>query len=156
MTGKERQEAINAGNILIANFMGYKYYPHPDEHGLPGWKKSNRHMPVKLMSRGEIGGAFYIGRVTKDLMFHSNWGWLMPALEKAEKLGYPYLLSKETCTIYKKWMLTWAAHEHGKTTKEAAWLCLTEFIIYYNTKENETISKSSEGDKGKGNTKTTS
>jgi hypothetical protein len=64
------------GNVLIAEFMGAKYdkdtsFPiHPDDlwlpfHGICNWTKKH----------------------SKTLQYHLSWDWLMPVVEKIEKIG---------------------------------------------------------------------
>ena len=74
------------GNKLIAEFMGYKYHHHPDSFALPGWKiPSGKKIPEKFMNSGKIGIRPYLGRTTKDLLFHSSWDWQIPAWSKVAK-----------------------------------------------------------------------
>jgi len=75
-------EEILEGNKLIAEFMGYGYYPHMEGETLPGWRKEKAHPKVS---------GTYLGRVHKDLAYHRSWEWLMTAVEKIENLD----LSKE-------------------------------------------------------------
>ena len=75
------EEALE-GNKLIAEFMGYSYYPHTREETLPGWRKEKSHP--------KISGT-YLARVHKNLAYHRSWEWLMTAVEKIESLD----LSKE-------------------------------------------------------------
>ncbi len=64
-------------NKLIAEFMGYKYFPYSKGSvGIPGWKKhENSHLKI---------GNGYLCRATKDIYYHSSWDWLMKVVEKIE------------------------------------------------------------------------
>jgi hypothetical protein len=63
------EKEILEGNKLIAKFMGAKnaYRQDPESFLLPG-DPCVRH--------------------SKNMYYHSSWDWLMPVVEKIEKLGY--------------------------------------------------------------------
>lgn len=84
------------------------------------------------------GGSVWL---IKDLKFHSDWNWLMEAVEFIEKLGYESLLGgseyyypekdmryiqhfiKDDITIY---------HE-SKDKKEAVFIAVSDFAKYWNS-----------------------
>lgn len=73
--GKE-QEVIE-GNKLIAEFMGYTYYPDDSINGIKG----------ALRKDGVIGVIGLILNPNEDNKqfgphYHSSWDWLMPVVEK--------------------------------------------------------------------------
>src|SRR5688572_11969519 len=76
-------------NELIAEFMGYKYYPFTvEERAMAfGWIKegANRKMPEKmLMSQRDI----YLCRPKNGLRYHTSWDWFMPAYKKFKDCLY--------------------------------------------------------------------
>ena len=85
---------IIEGNKLIAEFMGYKYFPFVYElktktgFNRLGWRKGNPHLPGGY-SRIVIGKTHYIGRHHRDLKFHEDWNWLNDVVKKI------FILSKE-------------------------------------------------------------
>lgn len=107
-------DKIIEGNKLIAEF--------------DGWDKTN-HID-------EAFGNLYIkdgeSAYANDFIYELSWEWLMPVLEKINTLKYPYLISHKTCSIYKVWQQEFISHEHGKTTIEATWNAVIQFIEWYN------------------------
>ena len=75
---------MTENNKLFAEFLGYKYYPHP----LPncGWRKENCNISPKLNKQGKVGERDYLCRLHKDLAFDTDWNWLMQVVEKIESL----------------------------------------------------------------------
>lgn len=120
------KKGINIGKKLVAEFMGLKHkdtFAHiePKKPKIFGVHK-NSYYERKNGSGFMLGGCYY----------NTEWLHLMPVLEKISKYGYPYLISNKTCTIYRVWMSNIIAHNHGKTTIEAAWLSVLDFIEWYN------------------------
>lgn len=67
-------------NMIIAKFIGYKYYPHPDKY--PGWRKEGSNIVPKKELSNKIGEKVFLGRTARSFQFHSSWDWLMPAVNK--------------------------------------------------------------------------
>lgn len=136
---KEPSEKFS-GNKLIAEFMGYEYLPlntRLDKGKKYGWNRKMKWNPFvekSGMFAGNPPEKFYLGRSHHDLQFHRNWEWLMPVFEKIIKLGYPYLISNNTCTIYKVWMQESISHSHNETTILAAWDTVVDFLKWHNQK----------------------
>ena len=81
---------IIENNKLIAEFMGYKYFPFNSKLKKKrfkwlGWRKDKLSLP-KGCTIGKIGERYYLDRRHKDLKFHEDWDWLMPVVEKINKL----------------------------------------------------------------------
>lgn len=89
---------------LFAEFLGYKYYPHPDELNCPGWRKDTGGKLInhKTAERGKVGQRIYLARTTKDLRFSSDWNWLMSVVDKIKELGYNVVISDLNCRIVGK------------------------------------------------------
>jgi hypothetical protein len=64
-------------NRMIAEFMGYKYYPHPSRDR--GWRKEKGHLKMQW---------YYLCRTHKELRFHRDWNWLMRVLHKWDTLPH--------------------------------------------------------------------
>ena len=75
---EENKEQIMKFNKLMAEYMGYKYYPHnyvSTEHNKKcdaGWKKHER---VSDFVKYNINRDDYLCRDHNSLSFHSNWNW---------------------------------------------------------------------------------
>lgn len=72
-------EEITEGNKLIAEFMGYKYFPHPENKN-PGWKVN-----ANIEKGSKIG---YLCRNNHNLRYYNSWSWIMPVLDKIERMGF--------------------------------------------------------------------
>ena len=101
---------IIEGNKLIAEFMGYKYYPFDYElknkNGLNrwGWRKNSPSLPtgnVKI----NIGKTHYLGRKHRDLKFHEDWNWLIDVINyiKQKENSKDIVESLKTINIERVW-----------------------------------------------------
>jgi hypothetical protein len=67
-------------NAIIAKFMGgFKFHPEEIEVGASEYCDNVWHVSNKKYEKG-----YYT-----SLSFHSSWDWLMPVVEKINKLLYP-------------------------------------------------------------------
>ena len=66
-------------NKLIAQFMGYKYFPKIDKEVLPGWRTEKCFSPKSI-------GYGYLCRGHNDLRYDTDWNWMMKVVEKVESL----------------------------------------------------------------------
>jgi hypothetical protein len=147
------EEALE-GNKLIAEFMGYRYYPHTREETLPGWRKEKAHP--------KISGT-YLTRVHKNLAYHRSWEWLMTAVEKIESLdlseemhywegddeevrynfeGISVEIENRRCWIYLNLQLdpmftinTKTFNEEYPTKIEASFRAVCEFVEWFNKRK---------------------
>ena len=125
---------ITEGNILIAEFLGYKkvssdkdftFYEHPDKKGVItqadyDYKKFITHGLME--SRGFI--------------FHRSYDWLMPVVEKIESLGFWVNIKKNHVTIARDNKGTLDSDmihsEYGDQSKiQRVFSCVVELIKYY-------------------------
>lgn len=77
----------------------------------------------------DFNGNFYS---SKDLLFNSDWNWLMEVVEKIESYGFTFEIKKNWARIRKKYeniVLRW---EEDKTKIEATYNACIEFIKWYN------------------------
>lgn len=73
------KDQILNGNKLMAEYLGYKYYPYTEPYGkdrVVGWVKPRSH---------PIMPEFYLGRSHNDLDFNTNWNNLIRVVEKIER-----------------------------------------------------------------------
>lgn len=118
------QEEILEGNRLIAEFMGG--INAPPFYGVETWDIPN------------MNGYQYV------LFYDSSWDWLMPVVAKIQKLSYVCIIYGNYCNILEKELFTKKREGHGfniehysqsiDTVIEAVYMCIIEFINYYNAK----------------------
>ena len=93
---------MKTDNELIAEFMGYVYYPYKaEEKGyLHGWTKPdmNRKFGAVLYKQDRFNK--YLARTTSDLKYHTSWDWLMPVVEKIESLRIVDLIIKKESVTF--------------------------------------------------------
>jgi hypothetical protein len=120
----ENNEIIK-GNKLIAEFMGYKYYPHPAKDS--GWRKEKGHLKLH---------GYFLCRTNKQLEYHSSWDWLMPVVEKISEtytvniqsypvMGFDVRFNEGT---YRR------AYSENESAIKAVWTAVIKFIEWYNQK----------------------
>lgn len=95
------KKTIQENNKLIAEFMGYTYYPYKkEEKGLPcGWIKGDRNV-----ANSKLGGL--LCRTHSALSYHFYWNSLMEVVEKIETIkGHDHgqfvvVIKANSCTIF--------------------------------------------------------
>lgn len=142
-------------NKLIAEFIGWIYIPWNNLQGYSDagwWKyqeplKDNKSSFFNYLEKSskdkstKIGKQFYICRLDKDLKFNTSWDWIMPVVEKIERLNaekwdgvtipkYLVSISDNTCTIGNGSNLP--IYKEGQTKLEATYNACVEFIKEYN------------------------
>jgi hypothetical protein len=65
------------------------------------------------------------------LLFHSDWNWLMEAVEFIEKRNYTFIIEDKHCYYYKQFLRE-AKSGIGKSKKEAVFLAVSDFAKLYN------------------------
>jgi hypothetical protein len=65
--------------------------------------------------------------------YHSDWNWLMEAVEFIETKGYDIVISKQSCSIW----VGGKCHVDGKgfNKTQAAFIAVSNFAKLYNNKE---------------------
>ena len=107
-------------NILIAKFMGWY---HDEKHDL--WYSP------EMMKQTSMREA------TLDMYFHKSWDWLMPVVEKIEKLGVTtqiwYAAGSKT---YNTWILglsyVYDSTDTFPSKIESVYSAVVKFIKWYN------------------------
>jgi hypothetical protein len=100
-------ENIVEGNKKIAEFMGYKYYPHntPDidrRKIIPGWK-SHPHASdmLKMNPINRIPRNAFLCRNHNQLIYNSDWNWIARVVDKIKKEGHIFeiVISDGYCRV---------------------------------------------------------
>jgi hypothetical protein len=111
------QKEILEGNVKIAKFMG--------------WDEENDKYPTNVP--GEIWGKFFDNKI----LYHSDWRWLMPVVEKIAKhydvritwmpnaLDVTYIYRPD---VYEGEITSMG----GLSAFENTWYCVVRFIDWYN------------------------
>lgn len=101
MDKEEFKKSIEEGNKLIATFMGYKYYPHPEQY--PGWRKEIN------ISISKLGGPKYrpdiLCRTTREIPYFNSWNYLMSVIDKIHTINRQenkYVETDYTVSLNKK------------------------------------------------------
>jgi len=82
-------DSIIEGNKILAEFEGYKYYPHPNKDA--GWRKEKGHL--------KIGKGYYLARTHKDLKYHLDYNDLMRIWFKFKNLDLKLDINKHQFLI---------------------------------------------------------
>ena len=109
------QEEIIAGNKLIAEFMGLSYC---EKYRYEGWYKNHEHNHRICDFDG--------------LKYHTSWDWLMPVVEKIEKMNTTVVIEGIMCEIktHSIGFDMTASDERSKIL--AVYYAVIEFIKWYN------------------------
>jgi hypothetical protein len=122
-------------NKLIAEFMGYR---QANCNNGKAWNTDDRYLHKTLPIQGRL-----ITKECEYLKFNSSWDWLMPVIEKIEKMGYDSLISNFQAHITKS-SRTYSnifignAQNAELTKLKATYKMVVEFIKWYN-KQKETF-----------------
>ncbi len=111
---------IEENNILIAEFMGFKY-------------ELKNHYGTTILQNPLNKKAY--GK--SSLKFHESWNWLMEVADKIESLNkhYRVLITPEYVSVNEKHSAIYLVNiysEEYMTKKKAAYHCFIEFIKKYN------------------------
>jgi hypothetical protein len=78
------------------------------------------------------------GETWQECSFHSDWNWLMEAVEFIEKLSVYHMVetNRSSCVIYNgKNIITANYFKADKTKKEAVFIAVSDFAQKLNNKE---------------------
>lgn len=64
--------------------------------------------------------------------YHSSWDWLMPVVEKIEKLGFKVAIEESGCVIFKKYGTPINTTWNWPTKKEGVYQAVLGFIKWHN------------------------
>ena len=74
----------------------------------------------------------------ENMQFHSDWSWLMEAVEFIERLSVHHMVetNRSSCVIYNgKSIITANYFKADKTKTEAVFIAVSDFAKLYNNKE---------------------
>lgn len=121
MTDQER----NDGNLLIAEFMGAVRH----HNGFWDGRTITMIFPDSKIC------------ISEQLQYDSDWGWIMPVLQKIEQIGLNTSVENNSCCIVwqgcendyfymlEKFQTIYTQHEEKLM---AAWIAVIEFINWFN------------------------
>lgn len=117
-------------SILIAEFMGGVYNDSPQRLSKFDIPKDSIWLPIHNMSR------------LSRLQYNTSWDWLMPVVDKIERLGYRTDIFKaddsdtHLCQVWthhaERSQLVSTAKEWSRTKIEAVYGAVVQFIQWYN------------------------
>lgn len=120
-----KKEEINAGNKLIAEFMGWKEQKDPTKRWFGSFK--------------DTYGKLWRNNSKEPLQFHSSWDWLMPVVERVESLGFGITIGMGMyCVIQDDTSDTgieFTGMEEGKL--QSTYKAIVEFIEWYNENQKD-------------------
>lgn len=154
-----KDEEINKGNKVFYGFMDGKW--KPVEEGYSSYTSSFLNKLFKdevscqefcdKQNRYRGPGTHYLPlpeTMTYKLRYHTDWEWLMAVINKVESLHLNVQIEKNECYIF--WLgggadeLPWldiyppegfyVNTSMGWTKIQATWLCLLQFVEWYNAK----------------------
>lgn len=151
------KEQITEGNKLIAEFMGYKYYPYeaPDDPSQQpkakadpvGWIKGDPKFAAPSV-KGLHKHDRWLCRLHRDLRYFNEWDWLMPVVEKIESLWtevdghFGVYICSNGCTIQGVKFRSdfepfgYFMQMNGHTKIQATWKAAVAFIEWHNQQQN--------------------
>lgn len=131
------EKEIIEGNRLIAEFMGYKYYPDDTLNGIKGVLRHPERLSLHL-DINKRGCAEY----------HTDWNELMPVVEKIETTTNPESTYKDHTMIVSIETGYCLVSENGEapvcefiadeseTKIQTVWKLVVSFINWYNLSKN--------------------
>lgn len=126
-------------NKLIAEFMGYKYYPYnlaEKEEGLKfGWMRpERRHSNVPFLSKSSKHKNRVLARKHKDLAYHISWSYLMPVVEKCTELWEQYEFDTDERNLMEQeiWHFNNTLSDFLNNDIQAIYRRTIQFIKWYN------------------------
>ncbi len=137
------------GNKSIARFLGFTYFPHNMEGvEIPGWKttidtsnvsKFNQLNNIRFKNDNGIRHVEYnpiikryLCRSHNALKYHTDWNWMMEAINKIESMKYNVNILRTTCSIYDDDFKCRNNGQYqtatGETKHEGVWLAVNKFL----------------------------
>jgi hypothetical protein len=109
---------------------GQKYFsdvPNPDykNENNPHWNNE-----LETLAWSTLNSANYI----HDLKYHSSWDWLMPVVEKIEKMDYGFKMCRKVVEVYVDSTKEVILKTKESCRFESLFKAVVEFIKWYNEK----------------------
>lgn len=115
------KEEIMDGNKVMAEYLGYKYYPLNEPYGrdkVVGWIKP-RCSPMNP--------EFKMCRSHRDLPFYNDWNALMRVIDKIESDGVVVSITKNSITIH-NWFTSMSSEKGFNDKLKATWRVCLKYI----------------------------
>jgi hypothetical protein len=129
------QQEIQERNEQIALMLGAIHSIHAEAWGLGNAKNIGSKMFHGVMYKDVIEAQ----RFEKELKFHSDWNWLMEAVEFISKNGFTYSIYKNDklycCSIRIDRTISDFILIKNKSQKEAVFIAVSDFAKKFNNKE---------------------
>jgi hypothetical protein len=128
------QQEIQERNKQIALMLGAIYSSNGEAWGFGNAKNIGSKMFNGVMYKDVIQAE----RFEKELKFHSDWNWLIEAVEFIEKLGGSYNISNKSCAISVNepyWYSQETVVKTDNPTKEAVFTAVSDFAKLHNEGE---------------------
>lgn len=73
-------------------------------------------------------------KIADSMEYHSSWQWLMPVVDKIEKIGASVFIQNDACWIKPNFLKPkfTISNLSDNSKIEAVWLSVIEFINWYN------------------------
>jgi hypothetical protein len=129
MTPQEIQER-NKQIALLLNIKIEQCYPENKDY--------KQHGIVYTLEKEFAKNVNSIFLGVSELKFHSDWNWLMEAVEFIEKLSVHYMVetNRSSCVIYNgRNIITANYFKADKTKTEAVFIAVSDFAQKFNNKE---------------------
>lgn len=124
-----KQQEIQERNKQIALMLGLKR---------GWWIHQEKPLTDDKKQWCDIGGKTFLGTkiyYDRDLKFHSDWNWLMEAVEFIEKIySYKVKIESKGCIIYKNSNAV-IIHYSTESKLVAVFIAVSDFAKLYNNKE---------------------
>jgi hypothetical protein len=124
MTPQEIQER-NKQIALMLNIKIEQCYPENKDY--------KQHGIVYTLEKEFAKNVNSIFLGVSELKFHSDWNWLMEAVEFIDKSRYDIIIARQSCSIW----TGGTCHIDGKSVfkKEAVFIAVSDFAQKFNDKE---------------------
>lgn len=141
MNQQSKDEVVQAGNRLIAEYMGRKFYAYNDNKSYKKSFSSYDKCQAWIDKIKAVGYKPELGWKQGCGDYHSSWDWLMPVVEKINTLAIDN--EGEMGVYIKPNIVTIGENEHHPicmitianhpTLIEMVWTCVVTFIRWYNS-----------------------
>jgi len=128
------KEEIMAGNKVMAEYLGYKYYPHTKPYGrdmVVGW------LIPKMSPKNSH---FHLCRSHRDLPFYNDWTALMRVVDKIEAGGAMVGITTKSVAVHNG-VIAYCSEKGFSDKLKATWRVCLQYIRQRLVSEAEAINK---------------
>jgi len=129
---------INENRKLISAFMGYEFADigYFDDEDETEWQRKNQDW-MKQNDLEDIGEYFVNIKENKwhefdDAIYHLSFDWLMPVVEKIEKMDYGFKMRRKVVEVYIDSTKEVILKTKESCRMESLFKAVVEFINWYN------------------------